>query len=376
MAERVFLHIGLPKTGTSYLQTIMWGNRERLREAGLLLPGVERRDHLWSSLVVRGDERTEQRHRLAPTSWQRVREEVAQWPQDAVVSHEFFCSATAEQAAAALDALAPAEVHLVVTARESLGLFTASWQESVKNKGTARIGDYGRAVSENPLVVWDWRALDLGLVLDRWTGTLPPERVHVLPVPPPGSPRELLWQRFAGLLGVDPEQVDRSDSFPNESMGVVETETLRRVNEVLVDFDHPRDRGVWIRTFLADERLVPRNGERYWPGAEQVEDCRQRARAAVDLVLERGFDVIGSLDDLLVPDELPERRHPDSVTDSEVATVAVETVAVLLGDVRRVARERRAVQARLDAVPPPPPPPPPPLPRRVLNRLRRVWSRS
>ena len=356
MARRVFFHIGLPKTGTTYLQTIMWDNRERLGEAGLLLPGAERRDHLWSSLVVRGDTKTHRRNRQAPSSWDRLVREVAAWPGDAIISHEFFAAASAEQAAAAIDALAPAEVHVVATGRDSLGLFTASWQESIKNKGTARIGDYGRKVSDNPLVVWDWRALDLGLVLERWSRTIPAERVHVLPLPAPGSPRELLWERFAGLLGVEPGAFDLDRSFPNESMGVVETETLRRVNEALDGFDRAIDRGVWIRTFLADERLVPRKGEKYWPGPDQIEDCRARGEKAVELIRDRGFDVVGDLENLLTPDELPERRHPDSVTDTEVAQVAVETVAVMLSDVRRLTQEaktarRKANRGRSKAVP-------------------------
>ena len=55
MVERVFVHIGLPKTGTSYLQAIAWPGRERLREAGLLLPGARKSDHLFSSMIVRDD---------------------------------------------------------------------------------------------------------------------------------------------------------------------------------------------------------------------------------------------------------------------------------------------------------------------------------
>jgi len=347
MARRVYFHIGLPKTGTTYLQSIMWNNRERLRDAGVLLPGQERREHLWASLVVRGDQRVGARHVRAPDSWDRLRAETATWRGDAIISHEFFASASADQAAAAIEALAPAQVHLVLTAREALRLFTASWQESIKNKGTVRIGDYGRSVSDDPLVVWDWRALDLGLVLDRWTGTVPPKHVHVIPLPKPGGPRELLWERFAGLIGVDPGAFDLSASFGNESMGVAETETLRRVNAQLKGFDAAVDRGVWIRSFLADERLAPRGGERYWPGQDQIDDCRRRARAAVGLVERRGFDVIGDLDDLLIPEELPERRHPDSVTEEEVAQVAVDTVALMLNDVRRLRRQNKALEARV-----------------------------
>jgi len=39
VAERVFLHVGAPKSGTTFLQTVMWENREGLAERGVLIPG-------------------------------------------------------------------------------------------------------------------------------------------------------------------------------------------------------------------------------------------------------------------------------------------------------------------------------------------------
>ena len=33
--RRVLLHIGLPKTGTTYLQQVVWGNRDRLQADGV-----------------------------------------------------------------------------------------------------------------------------------------------------------------------------------------------------------------------------------------------------------------------------------------------------------------------------------------------------
>src|SRR6478609_7333351 len=35
---RVYLHIGAPKTGTTYLQHVLFQNRERLAKAGVLYP--------------------------------------------------------------------------------------------------------------------------------------------------------------------------------------------------------------------------------------------------------------------------------------------------------------------------------------------------
>ncbi len=335
MARRVFIHLGLPKTATTYLQTILWGSRERLRADGVLVPGDERRDHLWASRVVREDPNLAKHPELHRTAWDRLRRALDEWDGDGLVSHEFFAAASPRQAARMIEELAPAEVHLVATAREPLGLFTASWQESLKNRNTVSLRDYARTVSKSPSAIWNWRTLDLRLVLRRWTRDVPPERVHVLPLDREG-PREAIWHTFAGLIGVDPTAYDTDQSFPNESMGVVEAETLRRVNEHLGSFERAFERGVYIRTYLADERLVPRGGERYWPEPDQVEECRRRGVEAVEFVRRRGFDVRGDLADLLVPDVLEPRRSVSSVTDAEVADVAVQLVARMLQDVREL----------------------------------------
>lgn len=338
MVDRIFVHIGLPKTATSYLQTIVWSNRDALRARGVVVPGAERRDHLWASRTVREDpaqDRAPERHR---TAWERIRTELADAEGTGLISHEFFAAASADQAEAMVAALPTDDVHLVVTAREPLGLFTASWQENLKNGATTPMADYARRESDRSTAIWNWRTLDLRLVLERWSVAVPPERIHVV-VLDPSAPREDVWHRFAGVLGFPTEGIDLSTSFPNTSMGVAEAETLRRINGALDGFKSAFDRGVYIRTFLADERLVPRKGDRFWPEPEQIEDCRRRGDAAVEHLAAAPYDVVGRVDDLRVPAELEERRSTTSVTDAEVADVAVDLAATLVGDVRRLRRQ-------------------------------------
>ena len=161
------------------------------------------------------------------------------------------------------------------------------------------------------------------------------------------------------VLGIDPATCDASRGFANASMGVVEAETLRRVNERLTGFNTARVRGVWLRSFLADERLVPRRGEPFWPDDDQVADARARGeRRAVERLRAASYDVVGDLDLLRVPEDLPPRRHPDSVTDAEVAEVAVDLVATLMGDLQRRTRPHDA--AERPAVAPGPAAPGPP----------------
>lgn len=356
-STKVFVHIGLPKTGTSYLQAIAWPGRAQLRAAGLLLPGARKSDHLFASMIVRDDPGVARRGPEAPQAWERILADLADWDGNALISHEFFCAASGTQAQRMVEQLAPAEVHVVITARDPLGLLTSSWQESLKNKATMPLADYGRTESDDPRDVWDWRSLDLGLVLQRWATAVPPERLHLITPTPAGSGREALWERFCGVLGIDPATCDTSRGFANSSMGVAEAETLRRVNERLTGFNTARARGVWLRSYLADERLVPRAGDPFWPAPDQVEDARRRGARAAELIRASPYDVVGDVDLLLVPDDLPPRRHPDSVTDAEVADVALDLVATLLGDLRR----------RTDRTDPPPGPPP-----TRLGRLRQA----
>ncbi len=350
MARSVYLHIGLPKTGTTYLQTICWAARDQMRAEGVLLPGRRRRDHLWASRVVREEARVARTSQKERSAWQRLRAELEAWPGTGLVSHEFFAAASADQARRMVDELGPAEVHVVVTAREPLGLFTASWQESLKNRGTTPMADYGRSVSDRPSDIWNWRTLDLRLVLERWATAVPPERIHILPLGR-DDPRDDVWHRFAGLIGLTSTAYDTSSSFPNESMGVVEAEVLRRVNGHLDGFNRAYDRGVYIRSFLADERLVARRGEPFWPLPDQIDDCRARGEAALDHLARHRFDIVGDAGNLRVPATLPERRTPDSVTDAEVADVSTQLVAVLLGDVRELNNRAKGLARRSEEGP-------------------------
>jgi hypothetical protein len=359
VVERVFVHIGLPKTATSYLQTIVWSNRDRLRRAGVVVPGDRRADHLWASREVREDPHQERAPELHRTAWTRIRHELASSSGTGLISHEFFAAASARQASDMVSALGDAEVHVIVTAREPLGLFTASWQESLKNGSTTPMADYARRVSKSATAIWNWRTLDLRLVLQRWSQAVPPTRIHVLVLDPEAG-RDDVWSRFASLLDVEPDAVDLSQSFPNTSMGVAEAETLRRINMRLEGFDRAFDKGVYIRTFLADERLVPRKGEKFWPEPDQVAECRHRARSSVSYLQTGGFDVSGRVEHLLVPDELEDRRLPASVTDAEVADVAVGLAATMLGDVRALRTADRRNPRRS---------------RRYTARARRAWQR-
>jgi hypothetical protein len=349
VAQRVIFHLGNHKTGTTYLQSLMWNNRDVLRRQGVLFPARKANDHRHASREVRESLTLHPGGARKPTAWNRLVKQIRAFDGTAIISHENFSSATAEQAQSALRALEPAEIHIVVTARSVVWTFPSLWQERVKFHSTGALADFASEVDDNPVNFWGWRSLDTADVLARWGGTLPPERVHVITVPPAGAPRSLLWERFASVLGVDPNSCDASVTTPNDSLGVVEVELLRKVNSYLgPEYSTPGIAGRWLRTYLAAEVLAPRRGDRCGPDPEQEAFLRKKAVEIVDAIREARYDVIGDLDDLLPPDGPIEWRHPDDVSGAELAEAGAATIARVLDDLRNVTDERNQLLARLE----------------------------
>lgn len=330
MVDRVFLHIGLPKTGTTYLQKILWGNRDLLASEGVALPGRGHRRHLWAALDLQERPGLARRHPDAPGTWERLCARLDKTEGTGLFTHEFFSAASQEQAARAVERLRPARVHLIITARHALGMLAAGWQEQVKNGSSLT----PRQVSEGESAVeFSWRTWDLEDVLERWAPAVSPEDVHILPMPGPDEPRDQHWRNFASVLGLTADYPMPEEAV-NQSLGVVQVELLRRVNPHLDSFKSAFDRGHWIRKHLAEGHLADQRSERPGIPEDLVADCRRRSDEAVAFIKGAGFDVVGDVERLLVPAQTLPRRQLETVTAEEMLDSAAELVAALLNDVR------------------------------------------
>ena len=336
--RKAFLHIGLPKTGTTYLQHALWSNKEALREAGLLLPGRHRRRHLLASLDVREDPKLARRPGDVSAPWQDLVDECRDWAGDVVISHEFFGAASSAQVSRVVDSLEGFEVHVVVTARSMTDLGLSRWQEWVKSGGKLGVDEYPQKQGYDPVDEWGWGSFDLASVLERWGAVVPPRDVHVLPVDPRSAPSDL-WLRFAEVLGLDGASFPVADLPKNRSLGVVEVELLRRINPHLTDFTSAGDRGNWIRGYLGEGDVLPAGRERFRSSEDKHRELAERGRQALELLRSGEYDVRGDLE-LLEPSPLGELRHPGEVSDTELLEAALLTIASMLRDVRSLTRER------------------------------------
>jgi hypothetical protein len=319
MANPVFLHVGTPKSGTTYLQAVLWQNSDELRQHGFLLPGRFKTHYaaakgVTSRTNVKRDVGIDVRE-----AWPRLAQQVNAWDGPACISHELLAPATAIQARLAISALGAAEVHIVLTARALHKQLPASWQEQVKGGLAMPFASFlSRVENRSAKGEWFWDVQDLPAIAERWAGDLPPDRVHIVTVPAESSDPSALWRRYAAALQIDADAYDHVVPAKNVSLGPVEVELLRRMHAVRDDRFTDRKRHQWTRKLLAIEIL----GQRRGAGIQLPEGARSwvedRTVAMIDEIEQRQYDVIGDLDDLHWRPPSANSRDIDAVTSDEI----------------------------------------------------------
>ncbi|MCW2855767.1 MAG: hypothetical protein JWR52_1382 [Marmoricola sp.] len=350
MAKKVILHVGAPKTGTSFVQDLLFSERLALAARGILYPADRFDAHFLAALDLMqlpwgGIERE------ATGAWDRLAEKARAWPGTVVISHEILATASRVQVARALESLG-GEVHIVYSARDLVRQLPAEWQENVKHRREATYASFLDDLQDperaSELARWFWGVQEVPDVLDRWGSTLPKENIHLITVPPPGAPRDLLWHRFAQVLDLDPEEYAREEGRTNASLGVAEVAVLRQLNEKICDFVPNYHYRALVRESLVHQNLSQNRGSAalsvppdVWTWADQI------SRSWVAELALRGYDVVGDLDDLL-PRPPSEFVDPDNPPAEDLARAGLRALTAMTIEAARLRDETVELHEEID----------------------------
>ncbi|KAA1421077.1 hypothetical protein F0U44_01765 [Nocardioides humilatus] len=363
-AQRVVLHVGTPKSGTTFLQRALWRNRDELETLGVVAAGKRHYDMFHAAIELR------QSHDFWGRSpeqidgtWQRLCDGARAYPGTTVMSHELLGAAKREQVDTGLAALEGLDVHLVVTARDLGRQVASDWQERVKNGNPVTFSDFCANVGlerQNGF----WRNQHLVGIFDRWARAIPPENVHLVVGPPSGAAPDVLWRRFGDAIGFDASAIDptKDESTANQTLGAVQVAVLRRVNEELGGrIPQPMYSRVVKRVF-AQSILAGQSSAPAQCPPELVERLGQIAKRQNSRFVKRGYRIHGDLDELVPLQSSGPWVDPDAVDPELEAAAAVAAICELLVD--RAEPEPEADPGLV------------PTARRVSGRLRRRIARS
>jgi hypothetical protein len=342
--QRVFVHVGVPKSGTTFLQSSLARNRAELRERGILYPAGDRDLMFRAALDVRGNHRAWGRRASdVEGAWDDVCAQAHAHPGTTVISHELLAAAEPEVVARALGGLDGLEVHVVATARDLARQVTAEWQEGVKHGRSLSFAEFTRRVldagADNAHARRFTASQDLPEVLHRWGDALPAERVHLVTCPEPGGDPAELWRLLGEVAGFDAAVLEPAgDGRANSSLGVVEVDLLRRVNAALDRRLVQPDYGRLVKQWFVADLLTPRSSPRPQLPRELYDDLAVVGERWVKEVDRAGWAVHGDVRRLVPVAPTEPAPHPDEVDrDAEVAKAAA-VVAEMLLELQRTRR--------------------------------------
>lgn len=356
MSRTVFLHVGIAKTGTTYLQRTLYSNRTLLERHGTQYPGPGPAAHFFGSLDLRGASFQGHDYSRSRGAWKRLVAQADAFSGNTLISHETLAHAAPADITRAVGSFATDDVRVVITCRDLARQLPAMWQEKIKNRSTT---PYSRFLAK-VFADWSaaggpsgsfWRAQHVEGLVGRWAAQVGARNVYVVTVPPRGADPGELWSRFARATDL-PDLAYGVDGG-NTSMGVAEAEMLRRLNPLLADvLDWPQYDGV-VKKGLAPNVLASLSvhGKLGLP-QEWHAQVVEIAASTVAFLKDSDVRLIGDVDDLLPVLDTEEGRQPDDLDDADVLDVALEVVA------------RQLTQQR------PPAAPDEPMARRALDRLR------
>ena len=335
MADVVHLHVGAPKTGTTYVQDRLYANRRALAardihypvgpNADMFPPALDLIDRRWGGQRdgVRGE-------------WAALASRVRRTPGTVVVSQEILAAARPDQVTRAMQDLGAAEVHVVYSARDIARQVPAEWQELLKHRNERSYRNFlkrVRTAERRDSSLWFWQVQGLPDVLNRWGAGLPADRIHVVTVPQPGAAPDELWRRCCQAFGIDPAWAPEDAARSNPSLGIDEAALLRELNRRLKreGLDSATYRRL-VRQIVVHETLAERSGmRRVVLPPRLAEWADEIADEWIAWIEASGVEVIGSVDDLRPtptppeawsnPDRPKPRRFADAALDALVAMV-------------------------------------------------------
>lgn len=238
------LHIGIPKTGTTALQTAAAQHRAELLQHGVCYPGQggNHREAICALMERRVGWTNAGGYLPDIGVWERLLAEVEQHRGRRVfLSHEFASESDDEQARRFRTSLGES-IHVVVTFRGFASLLSSSWQQYVKGGRRQTFERWLHAVLDDGSTAPVARAFskrnDQAQIVDRWVRVMGADRVTVV-IADKRRPHQLT-DAFEDLLGLPRtllRQAEAGGLAANRSMSLPEAELIRRLNSVVRNRD-------------------------------------------------------------------------------------------------------------------------------------------
>lgn len=338
--QRLLIHVGPHKTGTTTVQSALHQHKDLLIEQGVRYLGSGVRPGLGPrALTGVLDSAAQQRRGLK--EWSELQAEAAAATEPRLVlSSEFLCEADDDAARRIVDGWGDVDLQVVVTLRSLARILPSQWQQFVRSGLAEPFGPWVEAIvaayddPASPLPFW--RRHRHADIVERWARIVGADKVTVV-IGDSGDPG-LLTREFAALLDLPSDLLVPRSSMENRSLTWEEAAVIRAFNHQATAARHLPTKArlaAWARlkhrTPLSSEHRITIPGSLVDPVRAMCEDTATR-------IVASGVTVVGDLEELRqVPSADGQQREPQRVPVELAGQVAVE----VLTEAARAQRRQR-----------------------------------
>lgn len=339
----ILLHIGVPKTGTTALQAALSNNRFDLKSQNVLYPSQWRNAHHRAAWAVtertwgwkgRGGTTTPIKH------WNSLVKET-KTNKTVVLSSEFFCEASADQAKKIVSDLGVKRLEVVITLRPFGKLLPSAWQQYLKYGVKLTYPQWLRAILNEPRDLAPtptfWMRHDHPALIQRWVELVGRDKITLVVVD--DSNHEFIYQAFEKLLNLSSGTLQkRKEKISNRSMTLAEAEFLRQINL------HQPDNATWDRyeSFvrrsmmheILNSSIVEESPKKLTTPAWAAEKANKIAAKYTDQISAMDLKILGDLRQLATQIKgSVDQKLPESIA---IATVAIGMQGVQKNGLKRL----------------------------------------
>jgi hypothetical protein len=331
------IHIGPPKTGTTYLQGAFHANRDAVTAQGVHYAGPTRQPTSAVQALL-GTPNPGTGEVPPMRRWRGLVNEVRRaGDRRVVISSEFLADADPGAIRTALDDLGRDRAHVVVTLRPLARIIPSQWQQFIQSGGRKPFDDWLHAIFNDPDRVSPtfWRRHRHDQLIARWAAEVGNADLTVVALD--DRDHEMVTRVFEDLVGLRRGTLIADEDRSNRSMTLAEIEVVRAFNEQFFAAGLSRQLHTQVMRFGATAYMKSMSPDPDEPRVAlpdwALERAGQVSREMIDAIVRSGVRIIGDPQMLTIaPDARPtDTPARDLHVSPETAATAAMGIVVATG---------------------------------------------
>ena len=328
------IHIGPPKTGTTYIQGAFRASREFASAQGVHYAGPNCR-RVTAVHAIMGIRNPKTGEIPSPSTWRALVDEInGAGDQRVLLSNERFSLAKSNMIRSIVEDVGPDRAHVVVSLRPLSRMLSSQWQQHIQSGTEISYEDFLEQIFSDPdsdrAKSLFWHAQRHDQLIARWAEIVGLQNMTVIALDE--RDHDFVLRAFEQLLGLRDGTLVAGDRT-NRSMTMAEIEIVRSFNEQFFAEGLSRQLHVMVMHRGMTNYIKAREPGPDEPRIETPQWALDRAGEIademVDAIVASGVRIVGDPEHLrpVMTSRLVDGRQPDpGITPEIAATVAMSVL--------------------------------------------------